>query len=157
MRETELISKAKTRYLRVSARKVRVVIDLIRGEKVPTALVILANINKRAKICVEKSLRSALSNAGSRPEILTESLFISKIIADNGPMLKRYRAAAMGRATTIRHRTTHLTIELARSKVGQVKRGTRKPVTSRSTALNRGAERGRSAKTLTKKKKKVAR
>lgn len=106
------VAKARAKFIRVSPRKVRLVIDLIRGEKIGPALAILANLNKKAKICVEKLLRSAISNAKQNPAINTNELFIAKITADGGPALKRYRAAAMGRATMIRHRTTHLTIEL---------------------------------------------
>lgn len=120
MKKVEIVAKAHARYVRVSARKVRLVIDLIRGEKVGRALAILANTNKRARVYVEKALRSAISNARGNPAIDTEQLFISKIIADNGPQLKRYRAAAMGRATMIRKRTTHLTVELAKSAAGKV-------------------------------------
>lgn len=109
----ELVAKARARYIRVSPRKTRTVIDLIRGEKVGSALTILAHLNKRAKIYVEKLLYSAISNAKRNPAINPMELVISKITADGGPQLKRYRAAAMGRATMIRHRSTHLTIELA--------------------------------------------
>lgn len=111
-----LVSKAYARYIRVSPRKTRQVTDLIRGEKVIRALAILANINKGAKVYVEKVLRSALSNARQNPQVLPEELIISKITADIGPTLKRYRAAAMGRATMIRHRMTHLSVELSRDK-----------------------------------------
>lgn len=114
VKKIELVSKVYARYIRVSPRKVRLVIDLIRGEKVHQALMTLSNMNKRARLVVEKALRSAISNAQQNPQVLANELFISKITADNGPMLKRYRAAAMGRATMIRHRTTHLTIELAK-------------------------------------------
>lgn len=113
MKKAELVSKAYARYIRVSPRKTRLVIDLIRGEKVDRALAILANLNKKAKVYVEKALRSAVSNAKVNPTVKTNQLFVSKITADNGPVLKRYRAAAMGRATMIRHRTTHLAVELA--------------------------------------------
>lgn len=129
MKKAELVSKAHTRYIRVSPRKVRLVIDLIRGEEVTRALAILAALNKKAKAYVEKTLRSAISNAQGNPQVLTNELFISRITADGGPMLKRYRAAAMGRATTIRHRTTHLTVELAKSAVKQVKKSNQKPET----------------------------
>ena len=109
-----LVSKAYTRYIRASARKTRGVIDLIRGQKVNRALAILANINKGPKVYVEKTLKSAISNAKTLPAVNVDELFISKITADNGPMLKRFRAAAMGRATMIRHRTTHLSVELSK-------------------------------------------
>ncbi len=62
---------------------------------------------------MQKALQSAVSNAQQNPTLKTEELFISKINADNGPIFKRYRAAAMGRATMIRHRTTHLFVELS--------------------------------------------
>lgn len=121
MKKTELISKAYAKYIRVSPRKMRLVIDLVRGEKVDRALVILVNLNKGAKVYVQKLITSAVSNAKSNPAVSVDQLFISKITADNGPVLKRFRAAAMGRATTIRHRTTHLTVELAQRLAGTVK------------------------------------
>lgn len=114
MKKKMLVSKAYTRYIRASARKTRGVIDLIRGQKVNRALAILANINKGPKVYVEKTLKSAISNAKTLPAVNVDELFISKITADNGPMLKRFRAAAMGRATMIRHRTTHLSVELSK-------------------------------------------
>lgn len=116
-----LVSTAYARYVRVSPRKVRQVLDLIRGEKINQALAILTNINKKAKVSVEKVLKSALSNAKQNPQVLVDELFISKITADKGPTLKRYRAAAMGRATMIRHRTSHLRVELARKPVKPTK------------------------------------
>ncbi len=122
MKKAELVSKAYAKYIRVSPRKTRLVIDLVRGEKVDRALVILANLNKGAKVHVRKLIKSAVSNAKSNPAVSNaEQLFISKITADNGPVLKRFRAAAMGRATMIRHRTTHLTVELAQRPAKTVK------------------------------------
>ncbi|MBN3039245.1 MAG: 50S ribosomal protein L22 [Candidatus Omnitrophica bacterium] len=109
-----LASKAHTKYLRISPRKVRQVIDLVRGEEVPKAFSILGSLNKRATRLVQKTLKSALSNAQQNPEVKADELFISKINADSGPTLKRFRAAAMGRATMIRHRTTHLFVELSK-------------------------------------------
>lgn len=122
MKKTEVVSKARARYIRISPRKARLVIDLIRGEKVNRALVILANLNKKARVSVEKVLKSAVHNARLNPALKTAELLVSKITADKGPMLKRYRAQAMGRATMIRHRTTHLTVELGKSEVRQVVR-----------------------------------
>ncbi len=122
----QLIAKAYARYIRVSPRKLRIVIDLIRGKKVNQALLILKNINKRARVSVEKALRSALSNARRNPHVLHDDLFISRITADQGPTLKRFRAAAMGRATTIRKRTAHLSIELAGQIIKQVKQSKEK-------------------------------
>ena len=108
-----MIAKAVAKYVRVSPRKVRMVIDLVRGKSIPQALNILLNINKDAKHPVEKVLKSALNNAERKaPSNKTDKRYISKITADGGPMLKRYRAAPMGRATMIRKRTTHILVEL---------------------------------------------
>lgn len=108
-----MVAKAVAKYIRVSPRKVRTVIDLIRGKSASQALNILLHINKDAKHPVEKVLKSAISNAETKaPSSKAENLYISKIIADEGPMLKRYRAAPMGRATMIRKRTTHILVEL---------------------------------------------
>ena len=114
-----IISKAYTKYIRVSPRKLRQVIDLIRGEKANRALLILVASNKRASVYAQKTLASAISNARGNPAVKEDELFISKITADKGPMLKRYRAAAMGRATMIRHRTSHLKVELSKTKSAQ--------------------------------------
>jgi large subunit ribosomal protein L22 len=108
-----VIAKATAKYVRVSPRKVRMVISSIRGKSIPQALSILLNINKAARRPVEKVLRSAITNAEMKmPSSKAESFYISKITADEGPMLKRYRAAPMGRATMIRKRTTHILVEL---------------------------------------------
>jgi large subunit ribosomal protein L22 len=127
-----LVSKAYARHTRVSPRKAKLVIDLIRGEKIGTALAILANTNKRAVGSVEKLLKSAVSNAKQSPTVNADELFISRITADKGPMLKRYRAAAMGRATMIRHRSTHLTIELSQAEVKKVKKAVKKTVAGKT-------------------------
>lgn len=106
-----MIAKAKGRYIRISPMKMRQVIDLIRGKAVTTSLVILTHVEKRATHDVQKVLNSAISNARQKG-LSEDQLFISKILADHGPMWKRYRAASFGRATEILKRTTHLTVEL---------------------------------------------
>lgn len=106
-----MVSKAVAKYVRVSPRKVRQVIDMIKGEDVEKALAILANLNKGARVYVVRLLKSAISSAKSL-NLRPKDLYISRITADGGPMLKRYRAAPMGRATPIRKRTTHIRIEL---------------------------------------------
>ena len=106
-------SRATLRFLRTSARKVRFVIDPLRRKSVAQALVILSTLNRRAARPVTKLVQSAVANAKPRDATLTEGrLVISKITADEGPMWKRFRAAAMGRATRIRKRTCHITVEL---------------------------------------------
>ncbi len=106
-----MIAKAKGSFIRVSPMKVRQVIDLIRGKDVKTSLVILEHVQKGSKNRIKKVLVSALSNAKQKG-LSEEQLFISKITADPGPSWKRYRPAAFGRATPIKKRTTHLTVEL---------------------------------------------
>ncbi len=107
-----MVSRAVAKHIRISVRKAREVIDVVRGKDVTQALTLLASLNKRAKLPVEKTVRSAVSNAKVKSDILPKDLYIARITADGGPMLKRFRAAAMGRAVTIRRRTCHITVEL---------------------------------------------
>lgn len=106
-----MISRAKGKFIRTSPTKVRQVISLIRGRDVTSSLAILAQTPKGCTSKVAKLLNSAISNAKQKG-LNEEQLFISRVIADQGPSWKRYRAAAFGRATPILKRTTHLTIEL---------------------------------------------
>lgn len=109
-----MVSRAEAKYVRVSSRKVSLVTELIKGKTVDEANFILDNVNKRAAVPVKKVLLSALANANfnRQEKFLKGDLFISRIVADGGPMLMRYRAATMGRATPVRHRTAHIRIEL---------------------------------------------
>jgi large subunit ribosomal protein L22 len=107
-----MIARAVVRYIRVSPRKVRQVTRLVQQENAQRALVILSNMKKRHVIYVIKVLKSAISNAKQKPDVKEEDLYISKITVDNGPMLKRFRPRAMGRATQILKRTSHITVEL---------------------------------------------
>ena len=91
--------------------KVRQVIDLIRGKDIPTSLAVLTHTHKGSCRFVSKVLHSAVSSAKLKG-LTEEQLFISKIMADQGPSAKRFRSAAFGRATPILKRMTHLTIEL---------------------------------------------
>lgn len=104
--------KATARYLRVSPKKVRLVIDVVRGMDVEKALIQLASLRKDAKQYVIKLLNSAVANAEHNHELKRENLYIKKITADGGPILHRWRPRAHGRAGAIRKRTTHLTILL---------------------------------------------
>lgn len=106
-----MIAKAKLRFVRGSARKIRQVIDLIRYCDVGQALDILTSLNKGSCVTVEKLLKSAISNAKNKG-LKEEDLYISKIIADEAARWKRFRAAAFGRATRILKRTSHILIEL---------------------------------------------
>ena len=106
-----MIAHANTRFVHEKPTKVRQVIDLIRGRDVTSALSILSHVPKGSVTMIKKTLHSAVSNAKQKG-LSEDQLFISKIIANPGPMWKRFRAAAFGRATSILKRTTHLSIEL---------------------------------------------
>jgi large subunit ribosomal protein L22 len=112
--EREMV-RAQARYVHSSARKARLVTDLIRGRSVPEARTILAFSNRAVAKDVEKVLRSAVANAESRPDLhwAGDELVIAAAYADEGPTLKRWRARARGRVARIRKRTCHITIELA--------------------------------------------
>ena len=107
--------RAQAKYVHVSARKARLVTDLIRGRSVPEARTILAFSTRAVAKDVEKVLRSAVANAESRPDLYWQGddLVIVAAYADEGPTLKRWRARARGRVARIRKRTCHITIELA--------------------------------------------
>ena len=104
--------KAVTRYVRISPRKARLVTELIKGKPVEEALTILRFVPKKAASLVDKTLRSALANAEQNPNIDVDTLYIKRIFVDGGPTMKRWRARAMGRATKIIKRTSHITIIL---------------------------------------------
>jgi ribosomal protein L22 len=104
--------RAQAKYVRTSARKARLVCDHIRGKDVAEARAILAFTPRSAAKAWSKLLESAIANAEHNHELVGEDLRVTAVFADEGPTLKRYRPRAMGRATRIRKRTSHLTIEL---------------------------------------------
>lgn len=89
----------------------REVLDLVRGKPAKYAIDILANLNKKGAYLLAKILNSAIANAKNKGHGI-DALFISKLTADGGPVLKRYRSATFGRANTIKKRTSHVTLEL---------------------------------------------
>ena len=105
--------KAVSKYVRISSRKVHIMIDAVKGKPVETALEILKFMPQKAAAIVEKIIRSAVSNADQHPDIDIDSLVIRNIIADQGPTLKRFKARARGRGTRILKRTSHITVILA--------------------------------------------
>jgi large subunit ribosomal protein L22 len=111
------IVRAQARFVRSSARKARLVTDLIRGRSVPEARTILAFSDRAVARDVERVLRSAVANAESRPDLLWngDDLLITTAYADEGPTLKRHRARARGRVGAILKRTCHITVELEQS------------------------------------------
>jgi large subunit ribosomal protein L22 len=106
--------RARAKWVHTSARKARLVTDLIRGRSVPEARTILAFSQRAAARDVEKVLRSAVANAESRPDLLWngDDLVVAAAYVDEGPTLKRWRARARGRVARIRKRTCHITVEL---------------------------------------------
>ncbi len=104
--------RAVAKYLRIAPRKARLVADEIRGKGYAEAVSALQFTNKRAASLVGDVINSAASNAENNFDLDVDDLFVREIRVDDGPTIKRYRARAMGRATMIRKRTSHITVEL---------------------------------------------
>ena len=105
--------RAKLRFLRKAPRKVRLVLNLIRGENVKQAKKELQFLNKSAREPVRKLLLSAVANAKHNFGVKEDDMFIKEIRVDEGPILKRRLPRAMGRSTMIRKKTSHITIVLS--------------------------------------------
>ena len=105
--------RAVGKYLRVSPYKARHVADLVRGKNVDEALTILKFTPKKGSRLINKTLRSAVANAQNTKSIDVETLFVKTIFVDEAPRLKRWRPRAMGRATRIIKRMSHVTVVLA--------------------------------------------
>ena len=104
---------ASAKYLRGSAQKARLVVDMIRGKNVNEALMTLKFTNKRATGEIEKVVRSAVANASQKSEAVdVDNLFVETAYINEGPRQKRVRPAPMGRAYRIQRRSCHITIEL---------------------------------------------
>jgi ribosomal protein L22 len=106
------VVRAHARYVRTSARKARMVCGHLRGKTVPEARAILAFTSREVARDWSKLLESAVANAENNHELLEEDLVVREAYADEGPTIKRFRPRAMGRATPIHKRTSHLTITL---------------------------------------------
>ena len=105
-------SRASLKHARISARKVKIVIDLIRGKDVQEALAILKFTPKAASPLVEKLVKSAIANAENNHNMDASKLYIAEIYANQGATMKRIRAATQGRANRIRKRTSHIEVVL---------------------------------------------
>ena len=103
-------AKAVARTVRIAPRKVRLVLDLVRGKVVGEAVALLKLTNKSAASVVEKLVLSAVANAEHNYDMDTDNLYVSEIYANEGPTLKRFRPRAQGRATQILKRTSHITV-----------------------------------------------
>ncbi|NNE44062.1 MAG: 50S ribosomal protein L22 [Gemmatimonadetes bacterium] len=116
-------ARAQARHAQMSPRKMRLVVDLIRGMKVEEAFTVLQATQKRASPVVEKTLRSAVANAlyvredddsGEVPNV--DDLYVTRAFVDGGPMMKRFRPGPMGRVKRVRKRSSHLTIVVSEKK-----------------------------------------
>lgn len=107
-----LEAKAILKYARISARKVKIVADLIRGKNINEALAIVKFTPKASSEIIEKLLKSAIANAENNHHMNGQNLYVAEIYANQGPTLKRIRPAAKGSAVRIRKRTSHVTIIL---------------------------------------------
>ncbi|KHF39022.1 50S ribosomal protein L22 [Halalkalibacter kiskunsagensis] len=111
-------AKAVAKQVRIAPRKVRLVVDLIRGKQVGEAVAILRHTPKAASPVVEKLLNSAIANAEHNYEMEPNNLVISEVFVDEGVTLKRFRPRAMGRASRINKRTSHITLVVTEKKEG---------------------------------------
>jgi large subunit ribosomal protein L22 len=124
---SEQVVRAEAKYVRLSARKARVVLANIRGRSVPEARTILAFTQRAAAIEIEKVLRSAVANAETNPLLHWngDDLVIKATYAGEGPTLKRWKPRARGRVNQILKRTCHITIELAQDPAAGTRRAPR--------------------------------
>ena len=105
--------KATAKYMRISAQKVRRIVDAIKGRPAEAGLNALKFMPQKSAGMVEKILRSAIANADQNAELDVDSLVIKNIIVNEGPTLKRFRARARGRGSRILKRTSHITVIVA--------------------------------------------
>ena len=105
-------AKSVVKNIRISPQKARLVADLIRGNNVESAITTLRFMPKKAARIIRKLIESAVANANQNEAIDVDTLYIKKVYVDGGPMLKRIRPRAMGRASRILKRSSHITVVL---------------------------------------------
>jgi len=105
-----LEAKAVEKFIRISPRKLRYVADIIRAKRVDDAVDLLTFTTKKAALIIRKAVQSAAANATENNKMKEDDLVVEKIFINEGPILKRFRPRARGRATKIRKRTSHLTV-----------------------------------------------
>lgn len=113
-----LTATCTAKFVRISPRKLRLVTDMVRGKGVAEARATLAFTPRGGSVIVEKAIASAVANAENNLDLSSDELFVSSIYVNEGPTLKRFRPRAMGRASRIRKRTSHLTVTVAQRKEG---------------------------------------
>jgi len=104
--------KASLKYARVGAQKARLVVDLVRGKDVNEAVKTLTFLNKKTALMVKKLIESAVANAEYKKVMDVDSLYVKAIWVDQGPVLKRFRPRAQGRAFGVRKKTSHINVVL---------------------------------------------
>lgn len=104
--------RAAARFVRISPRKIRLIMDQVRGRKIEEALSILSFAPQKGAPILKKLINSAVANAEQNSDVEVDSLHIKRVYADEGPTLKRWRPRALGRASRIRKRSSHLTVIL---------------------------------------------
>ena len=103
---------AKLKYARVGAQKARLVADLVRGKEVGQAIKTLTFLNKKSSLMIKKLIESAVDNADYKKTMDLDKLFVKTIYVDKGPVLKRFRPRAQGRAYGVRKQTSHINVVL---------------------------------------------
>ena len=116
--------KASSKYVRTSPRKARLVVEHIRGRSVPEARTVLAFTQRAVARDIEKLLKAAVANAEANHGLIGDDLLVSAAYVDEGPVFKRWRARARGRAARIRKRTCHITLKLSPTEDVAVSRAT---------------------------------
>jgi len=116
-----LEAKAVEKFIRISPRKLRYVADAIRAKKVDDAVDLLTFTTKKAALIIRKAVQSAAANATENHKMNEDDLVVEKIFINEGPILKRFRPRARGRATKIRKRTSHLTVIVSDGKEEEAK------------------------------------
>ena len=119
--------RAAAKWVRITPRKARLVVEHIRGRTVPEARTMLAFTERAAAREIDKLLRSAVANAEANHDLIGDDLVVKTVYVDEGPTMKRWRARARGRAVRIRKRTCHITLTLAPASTATVTRAPEPP------------------------------
>lgn len=109
-------ARAVAKYIRVSPRKMKPIADLVRGKNVKEALAILKYTPRKGARIFLKVMNSAVANAENNHEMALDNLYVAQIYANQGPVMKRFKAGSMGRANPIKHRTSHVGVAVAEKK-----------------------------------------
>ena len=104
--------KASLKFARMAPRKIRLVADMVRGKDVNEAIQILTFVNKKSAPILKKLVQSAVANADQKKTVDLDTLYVKHISVDQGPTLKRYMPRAMGRASEIKKKTSHVNLIL---------------------------------------------